>query len=49
MIQYTQYTNPLGGVYILKIDENGLESHIPLDPANSDYQSYLKWLEENNG
>jgi hypothetical protein len=21
---------------------------IPPDPANSDYQQYLKWLEENN-
>jgi hypothetical protein len=49
MIQYTEYSNPLGITYILKIDENGLESHIPLDPANSDYQAYLKWAEENNG
>lgn len=22
---------------------------IPLDPVNSDYQAYLKWLEENKG
>lgn len=22
---------------------------IPIDPANSDYQQYLKWVEENNG
>jgi hypothetical protein len=21
---------------------------IPTDPSNSDYQQYLKWLEENN-
>ena len=22
--------------------------HIPLDPNNTDYQAYLKWLEEGN-
>lgn len=27
-------------------DDNGLISEIPLDKANSDYQVYLKWLEE---
>jgi hypothetical protein len=41
MIQYTEYTSPLGGTFILRVDENGLQSHIPLDPANSDYQRYL--------
>lgn len=26
-------------------DKNGQESWIPCDPANSDYQRYLRWLE----
>jgi len=36
---------------IEKIDDNGVISYIPLDPANSDYQRYLRWLngEEENG
>jgi len=29
------------------IDENDVISFIPLDPANSDYQEYLKYLEDN--
>ena len=28
-------------ICILRIDENGLRSAIPIDPANSDYQRYL--------
>jgi hypothetical protein len=32
---------------IKRVDEEGNESFIPIDPANSDYQAYLKYLEEN--
>jgi hypothetical protein len=45
------YTIPTDGTgnssnfLILKIDENGLETYIPKDPANSDYQAYLASLE----
>lgn len=30
---------------ILRVDDNAF---IPFDPANTDYQQYLKWLEEGN-
>ena len=28
--------------------EDGAYTTIPMDPANTDYQQYLKWLEEGN-
>lgn len=31
--------------FIVDIEKN---SYIPIDPANSDYQQYLLWLEEGN-
>jgi len=43
------FTNPDGTVELLKrIDENGLETWIPTDPANSDYQAYLATLAANS-
>ncbi len=41
---YELVENPLGS-FIRKTNENGGESHIPIDPANADYQRYLVWLE----
>jgi hypothetical protein len=35
-------------LYIEMTDIDGRIYSIPKDPANSDYQRYLKWLEENN-
>ena len=30
---------------ILRVDDNAF---IPFDPANKDYQAYLKWIEDGN-
>ena len=49
MPQYTEKTNELTdgfiGHYIERINDDGTMDSIPLDPANSDYQRYLAWLE----
>jgi hypothetical protein len=42
---YEEYRN-LDGVIVSISRSDG--ASIPLDPANSDYQAYLKYLEENN-
>jgi hypothetical protein len=47
MIQYKlqmdNYTGKVGSVTIV-----GTNLCIPFNPANTDYQAYLKWLEEGN-
>jgi hypothetical protein len=45
---YKQILNRDGSVFnaaILRVADN---ASIPFDPANTDYQQYLKWLEEGN-
>ena len=45
---YKQIRNLQGDVrndVVLRIADNAF---IPFDPANTDYQAYLKWLEEGN-
>lgn len=44
--QVTQ--DELGNTNIIRIDKDGVMASIPTDPANSDYQAYLKWLENPN-
>jgi len=44
---YKLYTNTLGKISIMKID-NGVTTSFSEDPANTDYQAYLKWVAEGN-
>lgn len=44
---YTKYTTNEGREYILRVTENETSS-IPMDESNSDYQAYLRWLENPN-
>jgi hypothetical protein len=46
---YELITDDISGKEVIKyIREDGKEFWIPTDPGNSDYQAYLKYLEENN-
>jgi len=46
MINYELIENEVGRYIKRTLD--GVISFIPIDEANSDYQAYLKYLEENN-
>ena len=48
MIKYEIKTDSSNTQFIIKTDEGGKQYGIPFDPANTDYQAYLKWLEEGN-
>jgi hypothetical protein len=45
MINYEKITTEFGIDFIVRTNEDGTQSWIPCDPANSDYQRYLRWLE----
>ena len=42
--QYNLETTPFGNE-IIWYEENGIRYSFQKDPANSDYQRYLRWLE----
>ena len=43
--QVKYITGEINPNQIIRLSDN---AHIPFDPANTDYQAYLKWLEEGN-
>ncbi len=42
---YTLVNSPSGAQCIKRLSDNAC---IPFDPANTDYQQYLRWLEAGN-
>jgi len=44
---YKVKSNTVGQTVIIKIDDGTITSFFE-DPANTDYQAYLKWLAEGN-
>ncbi len=48
MTTWNKYTDALGVEQITKTDDDGTIWFVPADPSNSDYQKYLRWLENPN-
>ena len=48
MKTYKLVNNMNGQPYAVSGEENGVLFCIPFDPANTDYQAYLKWLDAGN-
>jgi hypothetical protein len=45
---YKLINNRDGVPYAVQTENNGIVLSIPFAPDNTDYQAYLKWLEEGN-
>lgn len=47
MKEYKQikFGEKINDTFILRLEDNAC---VPFDPANTDYQEYLKWLSEGN-
>ena len=45
---YKIINNREGNLACLQVEKPGVTLSIPPDPENTDYQEYLKWLEEGN-
>jgi hypothetical protein len=42
-------SNPINGVMrVIFFQDGEIHASIPTDPANTDYQKYLSWLEDGN-
>ena len=48
MYRQTKDGNELLKAVIRVTDNSTVSSFIPFDPANTDYQEYLKWVAEGN-
>ena len=43
-----QPSDPVTGLLAITVQRLADNAFIPFDPANTDYQEFLKWLEEGN-
>ena len=42
---YKLFKSPFNVISVIRLNDN---ANIPFDPANTDYQAYLTWLDEGN-